>query len=151
MVEIEHLLVPQRFDRADGGGAAGKSSSTSGGAAIPSVQTFSAPINFEQSYTNVLPSLNLKMKAAPDLQFRAALSRGIARPDFDKMQAYTTMSVGTQQHTEGNTVVIDSVNGYQASMPEENALILHMHELLQYLNRQGTNTFLTVAQHGLAF
>jgi circadian clock protein KaiC len=34
-------------------------------------------------------------------------------------------------------------------MPEENALILHMHELLQYLNRQGANTFLTVAQHGL--
>ncbi len=34
-------------------------------------------------------------------------------------------------------------------MPEENALILHMHELLQYLNRQGTNTFITVAQHGL--
>jgi circadian clock protein KaiC len=45
--------------------------------------------------------------------------------------------------------VIDSINGYQASMPEENALILHMHELLQYLNRQGVNTFLTVAQHGL--
>lgn len=47
------------------------------------------------------------------------------------------------------TVVIDSINGYQAAMPEENALILHMHELLQYLNRQGCNTFLTVAQHGL--
>ncbi|PZM13943.1 ATPase domain-containing protein [Rhizobium tubonense] len=47
------------------------------------------------------------------------------------------------------TVVIDSVNGYQSSMPEETALILHMHELLQYLNRQGANTFLTVAQHGL--
>jgi circadian clock protein KaiC len=28
-------------------------------------------------------------------------------------------------------------------------LILHMHELLQYLNRQGASTFLTVAQHGL--
>lgn len=50
---------------------------------------------------------------------------------------------------QAKTVVIDSINGYQASMPEENALILHMHELLQYLNRQGTNTFLTVAQHGL--
>ena len=47
------------------------------------------------------------------------------------------------------TVVIDSLNGYQASMPAENALILHMHELLQYLNRQGATTFLTVAQHGL--
>jgi len=47
------------------------------------------------------------------------------------------------------SVVIDSLNGYQAAMPEEQALILHMHELLQYLNRQGATTFLTVAQHGL--
>jgi circadian clock protein KaiC len=47
------------------------------------------------------------------------------------------------------TVVIDSLNGYQAAMPEEQFLVLHMHELLQYLNRQGATTFLTVAQHGL--
>ncbi len=47
------------------------------------------------------------------------------------------------------TVLLDSINGYQAAMPQENALILHMHELLQYLNRQGASTFLTVAQHGL--
>ncbi|GJE45303.1 Circadian clock protein kinase KaiC [Methylobacterium soli] len=47
------------------------------------------------------------------------------------------------------TVVIDSLNGYQAAMPNENVLVLHIHELLQYLNRQGTTTFLTVAQHGL--
>ena len=51
--------------------------------------------------------------------------------------------------TARSTVVIDSLNGYQAAMPEENSLILHMHELLQYLNRQGATTFLTVAQHGL--
>lgn len=50
---------------------------------------------------------------------------------------------------KAQTVVIDSLNGYQAAMPEEQALILHMHELLQYLNRQGVMTFLTVAQHGL--
>ena len=47
------------------------------------------------------------------------------------------------------TVVIDSLNGYQAAMPGEKALVLHMHELLQYLNRLGVSTFLTVAQHGL--
>ena len=47
------------------------------------------------------------------------------------------------------TVVIDSLNGYQNAMPEEQFLILHMHELLQYLNRLGAATFLTVAQHGL--
>ncbi|URD59825.1 circadian clock protein KaiC [Sphingomonas sp. KRR8] len=47
------------------------------------------------------------------------------------------------------TVVIDSLNGYQSAMPGEHALILHMHELLQYLNRRGATTILTVAQHGL--
>jgi circadian clock protein KaiC len=46
-------------------------------------------------------------------------------------------------------VVIDSLNGYQAAMPHENSLTLHMHELLQFCNRQGVSTFLTVAQHGL--
>jgi len=50
---------------------------------------------------------------------------------------------------QSKTVVIDSLNGYQAAMPQENALVLHIHELLQYLNRQGATTFLTVAQHGL--
>lgn len=47
------------------------------------------------------------------------------------------------------TVVLDSLNGYQAAMPEEHFLLLHIHELLQFLNRQGATTFLTVAQHGL--
>jgi len=47
------------------------------------------------------------------------------------------------------TVAIDSLNGYQASMPEEQFLILHLHELLQYLNRRGATTLLTVAQHGM--
>ncbi len=46
-------------------------------------------------------------------------------------------------------VGIDSLNGYQAAMPEEQFLILHLHELLQYLNRRGAATFLTVAQHGV--
>src|ERR1700738_20767 len=47
------------------------------------------------------------------------------------------------------TVVIDSLNGYQAAMPDENSLILHIHELLPYLKRPGAAAFLTVAQHGL--
>jgi circadian clock protein KaiC len=50
---------------------------------------------------------------------------------------------------QAKTVVIDSLNGYSAAMPSENSLVLHIHELLQYLNRQGATTILTVAQHGL--
>src|SRR6185312_8740700 len=57
-----------------------------------------------------------------------------------------------QQCVETNgvqLVIIDSLNGYRAAMPEERSLLLHIHELLQYLNRSGVSTFLTVAQHGL--
>ena len=52
-------------------------------------------------------------------------------------------------HENIKTVAIDSLNGYQAAMPEEQFLILHLHELLQYLNRRGAATLLTVAQHGM--
>jgi circadian clock protein KaiC len=61
--------------------------------------------------------------------------------------AYKVRSSVDRQQVK--TVVIDSLNGYQSAMPEEQFLILHIHELLQYLNRQGASTFLTLAQHGL--
>lgn len=47
------------------------------------------------------------------------------------------------------TVVIDSLTGYEAAMLEEKALILHLHEILLYLNRQGITTLVTMAQNGL--
>ena len=46
-------------------------------------------------------------------------------------------------------VVIDSLNSYFTTMPEEQALLLQMHELLKYLNSRGVTTLLILAQHGL--
>jgi circadian clock protein KaiC len=46
-------------------------------------------------------------------------------------------------------VAIDSLNGYQAAMSEEQFVTLHIHELLQYLNRCGAATFLSIAQSGM--
>lgn len=56
---------------------------------------------------------------------------------------------GVVERLGASVVAIDSLNGYQQAMPEEHSLILHMHELLQFLNRRGASTFVTVAQHGL--
>ena len=53
------------------------------------------------------------------------------------------------EREDARIVVIDSLNGYYAAMPEEQFLVLHMHELLSYLNRRGVVTLLTMAQHGL--
>ncbi len=61
-----------------------------------------------------------------------------------------TQRVRNSVEKEGvQTVVVDSLNGYQQAMPEERQLTLHMRELLQFLNRKGVSTFLTVAQHGI--
>ena len=46
-------------------------------------------------------------------------------------------------------VVLDSLNGYVNSMPNEEFLYLHLHELLAYLNQQGVMTIMVLAQHGL--
>jgi circadian clock protein KaiC len=50
---------------------------------------------------------------------------------------------------EARVVVIDSLNSYLSTMPEEQALILQMHELLTYLNNQGVVTILILAQQGI--
>lgn len=46
-------------------------------------------------------------------------------------------------------LVIDSLNGYLASMPQEKQLMLQMHELLSFLNQAGVLTLLINPQHGL--
>lgn len=68
----------------------------------------------------------------------------------------TTLSPGefvhmVQGHVDAGAgiIVIDSLNSYIASMPEEQALLLHMHELLASLGNQGVVTIMIMAQHGL--
>jgi circadian clock protein KaiC len=46
-------------------------------------------------------------------------------------------------------LVLDSLAGYQHAMPQEQYLLLQMHELLTYLNQQGVLTILVLAQHGM--
>lgn len=46
-------------------------------------------------------------------------------------------------------VVIDSVNGYLMSTPQERFLTMQFHEMLSYLNRKGVVSILVVGQYGL--
>ena len=50
---------------------------------------------------------------------------------------------------ETRVVVLDSLNGFLNAMPGENDLILHLHELLTYLNQKGVVTILVLTQQGL--
>ncbi|HUI13369.1 MAG TPA: ATPase domain-containing protein [Xanthobacteraceae bacterium] len=100
--------------------------------------------------------LGLLFARAKDLGIDLQAMRESKKLFIEQMDA-AELSPGEFSHRVRNcvdrenirTVVVDSLNGYQAAMPEEQYLILHIHELLQYLNRQGAATFLTVAQHGM--
>ncbi|WP_434029369.1 TonB-dependent receptor [[Pseudomonas] boreopolis] len=50
-------------------------------------------------YTDVLPSLNLRVKFTDSLQWRFAASKAIARPSFDDLKAYLRLAVTTDQET----------------------------------------------------
>jgi circadian clock protein KaiC len=51
-------------------------------------------------------------------------------------------------HDGVRVVVIDSINGFFNAMPDERHLVLHLHELLSFLNQQGVLTLMVLAQHG---
>jgi circadian clock protein KaiC len=56
-----------------------------------------------------------------------------------------------QEVEEFNTrmVIIDSVNGYLMSTPQERFLTMQFHELLGFLNRKGVVSIIIVGQYGL--
>ncbi|GAE57439.1 TonB-dependent receptor [Xanthomonas arboricola] len=47
------------------------------------------------SYTNVLPSLNLRLRFTDSLQWRFAASKAMARPDYTQLQPYVLLNVET--------------------------------------------------------
>lgn len=46
-------------------------------------------------------------------------------------------------------IVIDSLNGYLNSMPDEKYLVVQLHELLTYLGQRGVASVMIAAHHGL--
>ena len=46
-------------------------------------------------------------------------------------------------------VVLDSINGYLQSMPEERLLAIQIHELLSFLANNGVTSIMTLVQHGI--
>jgi TonB-dependent receptor len=82
---------------------------TVAGVPIPNIPNFKQSEDFDNSYSNVLPTLNLRMKASDKLQFRFAYGKAMARPDFSQLQAYTNLSEGTSTTTANNVVTVNSV------------------------------------------
>ena len=57
--------------------------------------------------------------------------------------------VNAVQEHGARMIVIDSINGYLQSMPEESLLPTQVHELLSFLSNNGVTSVLTLVQHGI--
>lgn len=77
-----------------------------GGVPVANIPAYAKLDSFKNTYTDVLPSLNLKMQASRELQFRFAAAKAIARPDFDKLQAYTQLN----QDISATATTVNSVS-----------------------------------------
>jgi circadian clock protein KaiC len=154
--------VPELDDLAGGGLAAGSSTLVIGpagvGKSVLVLQYIAAAIAAgERAALFVFDEeLGLLLARAKKLGFDLSAMRDSGKLFIEPVDA-AELSPGEFAHRvcrcvdrEGIRIVaIDSLNGYQAAMPEEQYVILQLHELLQYLNRCGAATFLTVAQHGM--
>jgi iron complex outermembrane recepter protein len=78
------------------------------GVPVHAITGFARADSFDQTFTDVLPSLNLRMKARPDLQFRFALAKGLSRPSLTDMQAVTTLK--QSKDIDAATLTVKSAN-----------------------------------------
>jgi circadian clock protein KaiC len=63
---------------------------------------------------------------------------------------FTAMVRDAVDRHGARVIVVDSINGYYAAMPEARFLSLQMHEMLGYLAERGVASIVTMAQTGLA-
>lgn len=91
---------------------------------------------------------SLGMDVAPHLASGVLSVRQIDPAELSPGE-FTRIVRHATEEDGARVVVIDSLNGFLASMPEEQLVSLHLHELLSFLGLRGVLTILTLAQHGL--
>jgi len=107
-----------------------------------------AMYSFEESTTNLLYRANsLKMHIEPYLQSGHLSLRKIDPAELTPGQ-FTSL---VREANEGKVdmVVIDSLNGYLHAMPEQQFLMLQLHELFTYLGNRGVVTIMVLSQAGI--
>ncbi len=69
---------------------------------LPRFDKIARPLDIEHTFLKALPSLNLKVDLAKNLQGRLAMSQGMNRPSFDKLTEYVTLK---QDYNSANNTV----------------------------------------------
>jgi circadian clock protein KaiC len=104
---------------------------------------------FEESERTFLERASgMEMDFVPHLTSRLLELQRIDSSSFSPGEFAHRVSRSVERH-HARLVIIDSLNGYLNAMTSEQSLVIQMHELLDYLGRQGVLTMLVMAQHGM--
>lgn len=105
--------------------------------------------SFEESSTNLeLRAKSLEMNLMPHLKSGLIKLRKIDPAELTPGQ-FTALLRETTDEQNADMVIIDSLNGYIHAMPEQQFLMLQLHELLSYLGSKGVVTIMILAQAGI--
>jgi iron complex outermembrane recepter protein len=77
------------------------------GVPVPYIPAYLSKSDVENKYNNVLPTVNLRIKASDKLQFRVAYGTSMTRPDFSQLQAYTTLSQEIKSSANDETKIVN--------------------------------------------
>jgi circadian clock protein KaiC len=105
--------------------------------------------SFEESVVNLIArGQALGMDVQAHLDSKNLTIRKIDPAELTPGQFANLLLESTTEH-KVDMVIVDSLNGYIHAMPEQQFLMLQLHELLAYLGNQGVVTILVLAQAGI--
>jgi circadian clock protein KaiC len=105
--------------------------------------------NFEESIANLLARANgLELDLQKHLKSGVITIRKIDPAELTPGQ-FAALLHEASAINKVEMVIIDSLNGYIHAMPEQQFLMLQLHELLSYLGNQGIVTIMILAQAGI--
>ena len=102
----------------------------------------------ERLSTFRLRSAELQMRVAESIDEGRLLVRQIEPTDLSPGE-FASQVVSAVEAEKIGLVVIDSINGYLQSMPEERLLPIQIHEMLSFLSNNGVTCIMTLVQRGI--
>ncbi|MBS7457319.1 ATPase domain-containing protein [Coralloluteibacterium stylophorae] len=103
----------------------------------------------ERRETFLMRARGLGMDLEPLLERGTLILRSVSTAEFAPGEFAQIVREAVERQ-RARVVMLDSLTGYFHAMPQEEALLAQMHDLLAYLGRQGVLSLLVVAQHGIA-
>ena len=102
----------------------------------------------ENQRTLIARMLSLGIDLQPQIDAGKMIVRQVDPAEWSPGEFTNAVRIAVAERNS-TVVVIDSLNGYLHSMPNERFLIIQLHEILSYLAQQGVASILINAQLGL--